>query len=213
MTNKTIRVQGKGKVAQAPDQMRLTFSIIHLEPDFKPAVEGCNRRIEDLKRAATTVGILAGQLKTAQFLVKEQTEYQDGKPLLVGFQAIHVLTVVLPIDRDLIGNFLSEVMSSGAKPLIRINFEVTDSESLKQRVLSAAVENAKCRAETIATAAGVTLGGIEKIEYGYSEVRISTEECEMCIGESSEESFGVPELNPTEVEAGDTVTVTWQICQ
>lgn len=210
MTKKTIRVQGRGSVCQAPDQIRLKFTLDHSHPDFQKAVEGCNQRVAVVKAAATGSGIAPEVLKTIHFDVREETEYQGGRHRHVGFEASHQLAVVLPVDRDLVGRFLSAVMSGGSKPQVNLAFEVSDAEELKQKVLANAVENARRRADTIASAAGVKLGAILQIEYGYSEVRISSRDCDMD-GTSSSVACDAPDFNPDDVEAEDTVTVTWEI--
>jgi uncharacterized protein YggE len=83
---------------------------------------------------------------------------------------------------------------------------------MMQGVLAAAVANAKARAEIIAASAGVKLGMIQRIDHGYSELRFSSDDYDL--GEAMvRKSMAGPELNPDQVEASDTVTVTWLIQQ
>lgn len=210
MTSKTIRVQGKGAVTQAPDRIRLTFTLTERHRDFKEAVEGCNRRVAGVKSAATKCEISADLLKTTHFDVREDTEYESGRHRHVGFMVSHQIAVQLPIDRELVGRFLSAVMTGGSKPGVNIAFEVDDGEGLKQKVLASAVENATLRAHTIATAAGVKLGNILNIEYGYAEVRISSRGSDMVLA-SEPVACEAPDFDPDDIEAEDTVTITWEI--
>ena len=94
---------------------------------------------------------------------------------------------------------------------MNLAFEVADPEGLKQKVLASAVANAKRRAETIATASGIKLGGITHIEYGYAEVRVSSQPCEMALESAGSMSDEAPDFDPEEVQAEDTVTITWEI--
>ena len=59
----------------------------------------------------------------------------------------------------------------GAK--ISLAFSVRDKDALRKEVLTRAVEVAKENAATLASAAGVTLGKLMQMDYGWSEVRIS----------------------------------------
>lgn len=210
MNTKTIRVQGKGMHVQAPDRVRLVFTVVGEDPDFSRAVEQCNRAVEAVRSAAEGCGIAATELKSSHFDVREENEYVSGRHQHVGFKATHRIAVGLPIDKGLLGRFLSAVLRGKARPEVRLSFEVSDPEALKQRVLASAVENAKRRAQTIATASGVVLGSILGIEYGYAEVRISSQESSMALA-CAEPSDAAPDFEPDDVEAEDTVTVTWEI--
>ena len=210
MNRQNIRVQGKGIVSQAPDRIRIVFTLTGTDLDFAKAVEDCNQGIEFLRAAAESCGIIPTELKTTDFNVREETEYVSGKHRHAGFKSTHHLCVVLPLDRDLVGRFLSAVLRGKARPQINLSFEVSDAEGLKQKVLASAVENAKRRAETIANASGVKLGRIWNIEYGYTEIRVSSQPCDMVL-ESAELREVAPNFEPDDVEAQDTVTVTWEI--
>jgi len=210
MIKKTIRVKGRGSVSQAPDQIRLEFTLNESSAEYKKSVAGCNRRVAQVKAAATESGIAADTLKTTHFDVQEESEYRSGRHHHVGFEASHQLAVVLPADQDLIGRFLSAVMSGGSKPQVKIAFQVADGEGMRQKVLASAVENATLRANTIASAARVKLGQIVHIEYGYAEVRISSDDSEMALA-SEPGACEAPAFAPEDVEAEDTVTITWEI--
>ena len=211
MNQKSIRIQGKGRVTQAPDRIRILFTVSGRHADFAASVEQCNSAVDAVRTAAHGSGIDPGEVKTVHFDVRDETEYISGRHKHIGFAATHQLGIVLPIDQDLLGRFLSSVIRSNAKPQVTLAFEVSDPESLRQRVLEDAVANAKRRAETIASAAGIKLGDIINIEYGYAEVRISSQPSEMFLESAAPESNISPEFDPDNVEAEDTVTITWEI--
>ena len=210
MKTRTIRVQGKGSASQAPDRISLFFSVAHPRPQYDKAIEGCNSRVEAIRAAASELNLPGADLKTVQFGVSDETQYEKGRYKHIGYTATHQLCMELPVDQNLVGKFLSSLVQRGAEPQVRINFTVANPEALKQRVLADAVANAKARAEVIATAAGVKLGSIADIQYGYSEVVISSQPSEMML-ESCCESEVAPNFDPKDVEAEDTVTVTWEL--
>lgn len=211
MNTRTIRVQGKGNVSQTPDRIAISFSLTGRNPDFSRAVEICNEAIETLRKAAGACGIDPGELKTAHFDISEESKYFEGVTTHIGFMATHRMGIVLPIDREFVGRFLSAVIRSGAEPDVRLAFRVSDPEALRQKVLASAVENARRRAETIVLASGVKLGPIAHIEYGYAEVHISSQECGIVLPASDVVSDAAPNFDPDDIEAEDTVTITWEI--
>jgi len=212
MKNRTIRVQGKGAVSQAPDRVQIHFTISETQEGFADAVEGCNTRIDAVRHAVSSAGLPASELKTTSFNIREAHEYRSGTNIHVGFEAIHGTVIEIPLDKPLIGRLLTDVIRGKARPQVNLNFSVSDPEGLRQRVLADAVANAKRRAETIAQAGSLKLGSIENIEYGYSEIRISSEPCDLALELASEPEPNVaPDFDPHDVDAVDTVTITWAI--
>ena len=208
MKTRTIRVQGHGSVTQAPDRIRISLTILEKRPVYSSAIEGSNVRIAAIRKASDKCGIDPELLRTTQFDVRNENEYSEGRSVHVGFIATHAVAVDLPLDQELVGKFLASLSGSKADPSVAISFSVSDPESLKQRVLADAVANATARAETIAKAAGIRLGSIENIEYGYAEIRVSSEDHDFG---SSVLCDAAPDIRPEEVEAEDTVTITWAI--
>ena len=211
MNSRIIRVQGRGTVSQAPDQIRIQLNVSHRETDFTRAMEGSNSRVELIRAAVRSVGLDPQDLKTVHFDVQNDTEYSGGRSRHIGFIANHRVEIELPIDKLLVGRFLSAVVQGGSKPEVKLTFAESDPEAIKQRVLTNAVENAKKRAEIITAAAGVKLGRIENIEYGYTEIRFSSQPCDMAIESAGPLSDAAPDFEPDDVEAEDTVTITWTL--
>ena len=59
-------------------------------------------------------------------------------------------------------------------------------------------------------AAGVQLGDILRIDYGWTEIRVSSERM-MDYDASTAYSMPMPDIEPDEIKAGDNVTVVWAI--
>ncbi len=210
-TNRTITVQGKASLSQSPDRIRIVLTVIGSDADFSVAVSKGNRKTAALHAAAEACSIPKSDLKTGHFHVREETAYESGRTVHIGFQAIHELSIVLPVDKERVGRFLSKVLRGRAQPKVSLGFEVSDVRSLRQRVLAKAVKNAKDNAETIASATEITLGSILNVQYGYSELRISSRLSEMAMEACMGDGEIAPDIEPTDVEIRDTVTVTWEI--
>ena len=211
MNTKFIRIQGKGNVSQAPDRIRIFFSLIGKDGEFIKAVEKCNSACEAVRAAAKSCGIKPSELKTTHFNVGAETKYASGRYQRIGFESSHELMILLPINKALIGRFLSAVIGGKANPQVNLKFELADAEGLKQRVVADAVANAKRRAETIASAAGIKLGDILNIEYGSAEIRSSSRPFLLDPCGPSIRGDIAPVFEPQDLKAEDTVTVMWKI--
>ena len=79
MKTRTIRVQGKGSASQAPDRISLFFSVAHPRPQYDKAIEGCNTMVEAIRAAVIELNLPGSDLKTDQFGVSDETQYEHGR--------------------------------------------------------------------------------------------------------------------------------------
>jgi uncharacterized protein YggE len=207
---RTITVQGQGKASRNPDRVTLVFTIKSTMQDFADAVEGCVQRTSWIQQAVESVGISRDEIKTAHFEVAAAIEYTAGRSLQVGYTATQRSQVKMALDRKVVGRVLSGIANTQAMPEVAIVFEVSDQEGMMQEVLANAVQSARRRAETIAEASGLKLGPIQQIDYGFTEIRVSSDEGRMaCSRRAAMDS--IPDIDPAAIEAEDGVTVVWLI--
>ena len=109
----------------------------------------------------------------------------------------------------LLGRVLAVLAASKTQANLSLIFTVADPEAVKRRVLEDAVNNARSRAEIIARAAGQRLGPVQAIEYGHTEIFIGSEPHGLNIYSDTEARS--MDLKPADLQASDTVLVTWEI--
>ncbi len=207
---RTITVQGQGRASRNPDRVKLVFTIQNTLEDFSAAVEGCVQRTEWLLEAAESIGIARTEFKTSHFEVCAATQYHEGRHKRYGYTATQRSQVVMALKREMVGRVLSAIAQTDAMPEVAIVFEVSDQEGMMQEVLANAVQSARRRAETIAEASGLKLGPIQQIDYGFTEIRVSSDEGGIvCARRAAMDS--IPEIDPAAIEAEDGVTVVWSI--
>jgi uncharacterized protein YggE len=208
-----LKVQGKGHVTTEPDMVTLSFDVESKERDYEESVRNLNMRAEDLRGSMSASGLDKARLKTTSFSVRVDTQYKDGQHLFVGYVASHRLQVEMPLDKSLLNKVLSHVAQGHSGAEIRLAFSVKDRDTLRKKVLTRAVHVAKGNAETLAKAAGVTLGKLVQIDYGWAEVRIYDREASMlCEGPEAMLAFDA-EIEPEDVAAEDSVTLVFEITE
>ena len=81
---------------------------------------------------------------------------------------------------------------------------------MRKKVLTQAVKTAKENAETLASAAGVNLGKLVRMHYGWAEVHIYDREASMvCEGPVMPDLDA--DIEPEDVRAEDNVTLVYEI--
>jgi uncharacterized protein len=207
-SKRMIRVQGRATVAAEPDLAVLTFEVEAKNRDYEHCVTTLNQRVENLRREIEMTGVERKRLKTTQFGVDTDYEWVNNSRVFNGYKAKHHLRLELPLERELLNQVVGKVAESVSEAEMDISFGVKDEAALKQRVLEAAVAMARQNADTLARAAGVTLGEILDIEYGWTEVHFRSE---FRVTDAMACCEAAPDFEPMEVEAEDTVTVVWGI--
>jgi len=116
-------------------------------------------------------------------------------------------------DNEILGKVLYALAHSKVESKFNIRYTVSDPKAAKEQVLSDAVKDAKKKAKTISTAAGIKLGNIAAIEYSSSEPSFDTAPVRglaRCMTMGSGISYDI-DIEPDDVRISDSVTVIWTI--
>ncbi len=160
----TITVQGEGKVS-VPDSAA-TFQV-----GVQAQAATAAQALSSNNQAMTAVlGALEKQGETAQELTTEALsvypQYTSSGPnapaRVTGYQATDTVQVKVP-DATKVGPLIDAAMGAGANQLDSVSFGPPSGDALTQQALSAAVADARARAQAIAQEAHLTLGAITKV--------------------------------------------------
>ncbi len=206
---RSLKVQGKGRVSTEPDIVTLSFDVEVEELDYEECLRTLNTRAEDLRQSMVASGLEKTNLKTSSFSVRVRNVYEDEHYVFAGYSASHRMRIELPQDKALLNKVLRHVAQGHSGAEIRLSYSVKDKDSLRKRVLTNAVQVAKDNAETLASAAGLKLGKIMQMDYGWAEVHIYDREVNMvCNAKAISDSA---DIEPEDVNAEDNVTLVYEI--
>ena len=212
---RTIKVKGKGSVSVKPDMTRISFSISSKKMNYEDALKRSASDSNSLRQIAYELGFNEDSIKTDFFEVEVLNEsYRDRnddyKSRFAGYRVNHGMKIEFESDNELLGKFLGRISGCLAKPQFGISFFVKDTESVKNRLLEIAVEDARTKASVISKAAGVKLGVISNIEYSWGEIRFESGDYSVG-GGLYDTSFMPIDIEPDDLNISDTVTVEWEI--
>ena len=222
MSERTIRVTGKGSVRVRPDTTRLTFDLEGTYPDYGEAMERSAERTEALKTALQPLGFTPDALKTLHFGVDAQYEshLEDGeyRQHFVGYRFHHTLKLEFPADGARLGQILCALAGSGADAQFAISYTVKDPDAVKNELLAKAVADARTKAELLAAAAGCALGELLTVDYSWGEVSFESRpmnglfDTGLPLAKASAPALGrAMDVTPDDIETTDTVTVVWRL--
>jgi len=205
-----LSVQGKGHVVAEPDMVTVSFGVEVSAYDYEECLRTLNMKVEDLRQGITSSGLEKSQLKTRDFNVGVKSKLKNKEYVFGGYSASHRLHIELPMEKELLNRILRHVASGLSGARVNLSFSIRDKESLRKKALALAVQNAREKAEMLATAAGVKLGKLLQIDYGWSEVHIYDSSANMDCPDMAESKFDV-DIEPEDVSAGDSVTLVYEI--
>lgn len=160
-TDSGITVTGTGKVTGTPDTLRIALSVTATASGIDAALSSANGSARAVQGALTTHGVAARDLQTSGMSI--QPNYTSkGQPS--GYRVDESITASL---RDLTkaGATLSAAVAAGgnAVRVDGVSVALEDTDALVSGARTAAVDDARAKAEQYAKAAGRTLGGVRSI--------------------------------------------------
>ena len=205
-----LKVQGKGYVTAAPDIVTISFDVEVNVRDYEECLRTLNARADDLRQSMAVAGLAGTKLKTSAFNVQVETQYKGGKHIFAGYSASHRMQIELPVDKDMLNKVLRHVARGHSGAEIKLAFSVRDKDALRKKVLTQAVETAKVNAETLAVAAGVKLGKLVHMDYGWAEVQIYGRDASLVCEAAAMPDFDA-DIEPEDVRAEDSVTLVYEM--
>jgi uncharacterized protein YggE len=115
--------------------------------------------IEKIKAA----GIAADAIQTTGYNLQPEFDYRDGKQTLRGYVARNQVQVRVDALATT-GDVIAAAVSTGATNVSGVRFDLKDRDGVERQALTAAVRDARRRADSAASGAGVAIDRIIKIE-------------------------------------------------
>ena len=164
-----IVVTGLGIASINPDSVRINFSI---ESTMKTAIEAADetaRKYEQLILSMQGIGFDADDIITKRYQTEPQWDRpRDKKPKFLGYRAGHE-TYISTTELEKVEVIIDLILSSGISRIRKLEYYSTKMDSIRCVALSRAVANAKNEAETMAYAAGGSLGSLIELTTHYPE--------------------------------------------
>lgn len=208
-----LRVEGMAKVSRIPDLIQMNFHLAAAHENYAKAIELSGTDYENLEKAFIRAGLRKEDLKASNLNIETQYEsVNEGRVyrnVFKGYRMTMALYVEIPMDMALLSTIIGEISKKAGTPQFTITFSIRDTQAALAEALAGAVRDAKEKAQTLAEAAGVTLGSIAFINYHSNEGIISPTRMDLSILEAKS-SMNL-DLTPREMEMTQNVEISWEV--
>jgi hypothetical protein len=156
----TLTVDGFGQAFGAPDVAIVQLGVQNSSTDVLEAYNSTNAAVESLIAALMDAGIAEADIQTTGLYMYQDTPYNPttGEPSNEPIYRVQNSLNVTVRDVQQVGAVINAGVSAGANNIGGITFSIADPAELAQEARSAAIDDARQRAEQLAGLIGVTLG-------------------------------------------------------
>lgn len=158
-------VQGEGEAAAIPDTAQITIGITKDGVTVTDVQQQVNTIMNNITKDLKALGVEEKDIKTTNYSVSPKYDFSNGRQTVNGYTVNQTVRVkVKPIDKA--NQAVDIAAKNGANIVGGIAFILNDKtkEELEQKARTEAITNAKKKAESLATAAGITLGRIIDVQ-------------------------------------------------
>ena len=213
-----LTVRGESILNVPADQMLLTVGVVTSALSADAALEQNTKKMREVKKALSKLGLTADEYRTGQFQVQPQWEprprqpVQDWQPRIVGYRVTNSLKITTG-KLDLAGRIIEASIKAGANDIGSISFGLADPRRDRADAIKLATANAQADALSLAEAASVKLVKILSARLDEAVASPQTIRFES-YGESALARAGsAPGITPGEVVVRASVTLIYQLAE
>jgi uncharacterized protein YggE len=203
-----ITVSGTGRAARPADLARAVFvaeAARETAAEARAAAAGIADAVITAIRGA---GVAAADVQTAGLDLSPGWEHDGTRMVRTGFTVTNRIGVTVR-DLETVGRVLDAGLEAGATGLDGVTFALADPGAPEAEARRAAVEDARGRAETIAAAAGGSLGALRSVAEGAEAVPYPRPAAKLAAFAAAD-GAATPVL-PGVVEVSVSVTAEWEL--
>ncbi len=155
----TFNAGGEGKVFIRPDTALVSLGISATAGSVRQVQEQIHSVIDRVSQEVKSLGIDEKDIKTTNYSINPNYDYNSGSQKITGYQASTNLQVKVK-DIDKVNDVIDRATAAGANQVGGISFDVDDRTKAENEAREKAVEEAKRKAKEAAKIAGFRLGKI-----------------------------------------------------
>lgn len=201
----TITVTGSAAVSLPADYAQVSVGVSTSAPTVEQAVAENNAAIYAVIDALKEAEIAEEDIATSSYTVYAEYDYSSVGQTLIGYNVTNQLTVIIR-DMEHIGATLDKATAAGANSIYNIEFLSTLADQAQDEASVYAVQDALRRAQLLASAAGLELGGIKSISDNTSSWVVTTQTYKSSLDAAAGNS-----ILPDDTSVSASVTIVFEL--
>jgi uncharacterized protein YggE len=204
-----LEVTGAAQLAIAPDTGVLNISLSHIEMQFGKAITGLEKKAADIKAQIEKIGFSKDDIMTDNFQVRKNTLYRNNRQIDSGYVATQQVHLEFKNTVSNLSKILTQFSESASEFDLNFSFKLSDplKETVQDRLIKLAVEDAFKKAELISAASKTSLQKVIRIQYGNSfnpGLRAESDMMNLKVASAMSEGF-----SPSDQVFSGSILVVW----
>ena len=204
-----LTVTGHGEAKGVPDRATISTGVSTAARTAAAALSANAKAMSAVFAALKQAGIPEKNIQTSNFEVTpqyaEQKAGSSAAPRIVGYQVSNTVSVTVD-GLDKLGATIDALVAAGSNQIDGPSFSIADPKPLQSEARTEAVKDAADKAQTLARAAGVSLGPIIAISEGLAPETIRPLARGLLVNAAP-----VTPIAAGEQSLSADVTITWEI--
>lgn len=152
----TIEVYGEGMYSVEPDRAQVTLGVTTENKSLDVSQNEAALIMKNIMNSLLGLGITKENMKTVEYRIDPQYDYQEGKQILRGYKTTHLIQVTIDqVART--GQVIDTAVNHGANTVQNVVFNLAHPESYYNQALTLALKNAQQKAFIISQSLGIAL--------------------------------------------------------
>lgn len=206
-----LTISATGEVDSKPDIAYANLAVMTEGKDPKVIQDDNVTKINAIIDFLKNQGIPEDDIQTQNYNLYPQYSYFEGEQELTGYVINQTVNVKMR-DLEKVGAIMAGAIEAGANTVNSLSFQIEDPEALRQEARKQALENAKAKAQELASVAGVKLGKVKSFsESGiYVPQSYAVPSYDTLYGRGGSE-YAVPDIEPGSTKVTASVSVTFEL--
>ncbi|MGD8552482.1 MAG: SIMPL domain-containing protein [Anaerolineales bacterium] len=161
----TLTVTGYGQARGNPDMATVTVGFTITDSDISEAVTESNDTIAGITSAMKGLGVAEVDIQTTGFNVWPEDVWDPQTGQATGEKRFHVDSTMQINIRTIgdVGKVIETALTNGANSIYGLNFGIQNTDQLADEARTAALKDARMRADAIAEGLGLTVGEVSSV--------------------------------------------------
>jgi len=158
-----IQVSATGTANMAPDMATVSAGVVTQGKTAREAMFGNATKMTRVFEELEAAGIEKKYITTSQLSLQPKYNYQNRQaPKIDGYEARNTVSAKT-YNLDEVGAMLDALVKAGVNNINGVQFSIKDSKSARDKAREDAIREAREKAESMASAAGVKLGKLKSL--------------------------------------------------
>lgn len=158
-----IQVSATGTANMAPDMATVSAGVVTQGKTAREAMFGNATKMTRVFEELEAAGIEKKYITTSQLSLQPKYNYQNRQaPKIESYEARNTVSAKT-YDLDAVGAMLDALVKAGVNNINGVQFSIKDSKAAKNQAREEAIREAREKAESMASAAGVKLGKLKSL--------------------------------------------------